>query len=140
MSNSQKKSRQTKRSSESVDATLTRQGGLSYLEIPAIDPRRSATFYEKVCGWKIDQRATDDFRFAEPSGQLIGRFVGGRAISRKPGLLPYIYIKDIQKAVKWVTRFGGKIVKPPYGEGNLLVAIIRDPAGNLIGLWEQASS
>jgi uncharacterized protein len=123
-----------------VDSCLARHGSLSYLEVPTLDPLKSAIFYEKVCGWKIEQRDTNDFRFAEPSGQLIGSFKTGGTISRKPGLLPYIYISGVKKAMKCVTKFGGKIVKPPYNEGNLLVAIIRDPAGNLIGLWEQASS
>ena len=36
-----------------VDASLARQGGLSYLEIPAIDPRQSTAFYEKVVGWNV---------------------------------------------------------------------------------------
>jgi hypothetical protein len=35
------------------DASLAWHGGLSYLEIPAIDPRQSAAFYEKVVGWNV---------------------------------------------------------------------------------------
>ena len=36
-----------------VGAKLARNGGLSYLEIPAIDARHSAVFYEKVFGWNL---------------------------------------------------------------------------------------
>jgi len=52
---------------------LAKHGRLSYLEIPAPDPRQSAAFYERVFGWKIDRRSSDDFRFSDREGLLIGR-------------------------------------------------------------------
>ncbi|HVC34743.1 MAG TPA: VOC family protein [Chloroflexota bacterium] len=118
------------------DARLTRHGGLSYLEIPAIDPVQSAAFYEHVLGWKIWWRDRDDPRFDDATGHLIGRWVTGRAISREPGLLPYIYVDRIDDAVERVTARGGEVVTAPYPEGNLWVATVRDPAGNVIGLWQ----
>jgi predicted enzyme related to lactoylglutathione lyase len=120
-----------------VDACLTRHGGLSYLEIPAVDARRSATFYEAVLGWSIRGHDTDDPRFADRTGHLIGRWDTGRAISREPGLLPYFYSDHIDSAVKRVVAHGGAIVEGPYPEGDLWVATVRDPAGNVIGLWQQ---
>src|SRR5271169_4947460 len=82
MADTQKGNESAKGADNNVDASLTRHGGLSYLEIPAVDARRSATFYEKVCGWKIEERAADDWRFSDPSGHLIGSWKIGRAISR----------------------------------------------------------
>ena len=125
------------KSSGGVDARLTTHGGLSYLEIPPVDTRQSATFYEKVCGWNIEQREGNDFCFAEPTGSLIGRWVDGRVSSREPGLLPYIYVDHIQDAVNEVAKYGAQVIKAPYVEGNLLVATIRDPAGNVIGRWQE---
>ena len=120
-----------------VDACLARHGGLSYLEIPAVDTRQSAAFYEKVFGWNLRHRDTDDPRFDDATGHLIGRWVTGRAISREPGLLPYIYVDRIDDAVSRVVAHGGEVVRPPYAEGNLWVAVFRDPAGNVIGLWQE---
>jgi predicted enzyme related to lactoylglutathione lyase len=124
-------------SNTGVDASLARHGGLSYLEIPAVDARRSATFYEKVLGWKLQERGTDDLRFTDLTGHLIGRWVTGHAISRQPGLLPYFYIDHIDSAVERVVAHGGEVVKAPYPEGDLWVATVRDPAGTVIGLWQQ---
>ncbi len=120
-----------------VDARLARHGGLSYLEIPALDTRESAVFYEKVLGWIVCGQDTDDARFQDATGHLIGRWVTGRAISREPGLLPYLYVDHIDGAVEQVAPHGGEVVKAPYAEGNLWVATVRDPAGNVIGLWQQ---
>ena|SRR5437870_4827481 len=90
----------TQESGAGVDPRLARHGSLSYLEIPAIDPRQSAAFYEKVLGWNVDWRGGDDFRFDDTTGHLIGHWVTGRPISREPGLLPYIYVDRIDDAVE----------------------------------------
>jgi predicted enzyme related to lactoylglutathione lyase len=135
-SESLKKTRTAK--AAGVDAKLARQGGLSYLEIPATNANSSAKFYAKVAGWKVREQKGEACRFSDPSGHLIGRFVAGRRISKWPGLLPYIYVRSIRQAVAQVARCGGGIVKGPYREGNLWVAVVRDPAGNMIGLWQAA--
>src|SRR5437899_1310218 len=97
---------QTRDSDPGVEARLARHGGLSYLEIPAIDPRQSAVFYEKVLGWNVEWRSSDDPRFGDATGHLIGRWVTGRAISREPGLLPYLYVTRIDDAVERVRAQG----------------------------------
>jgi uncharacterized protein len=117
-----------------VDASLARNGGLTYVEIPTNDPGKSAAFYQAVVGWLC--RDEDKIKFSDQTGHLIGRWVAGRTISRQPGLLPYIYVDQIRDAVSNVVPSGGEVVKAPYPEGNLLVAIIRDPAGNILGLWQ----
>jgi predicted enzyme related to lactoylglutathione lyase len=124
-------------SNQGVGASLARNGGLSYLEIPAVEARESAAFYEKVLGWILRAADTDDPRFQDPTGHLVGRWVTGRVISREPGLLPYIYVDHVDDAVERVVAHGGEVVKPPYAEGNLWVARVLDPAGNVIGLWQQ---
>jgi predicted enzyme related to lactoylglutathione lyase len=31
---------------------------------------------------------------------------------------------------------GAKVVRPPYQEGDVWVATLIDPAGNVIGIWQ----
>jgi predicted enzyme related to lactoylglutathione lyase len=129
--------REKHKSGNAVDETLTRHGGLSYLEIPALNARQSAAFYEQVLGWTIQERGKGDFRFEDGTVHLIGRWCVGHAIAREPGFLAYFYVDRIDDAVTRVTANGGTVVKPPYSEGNLWVATVRDPAGNVIGLWQE---
>src|SRR5712691_4036777 len=110
---------QPQSSATGVDAQLARHGGLSYLEVPAVEIRRSAAFYAKVFGWNVSGGDTDNPKFADQTGHLIGRWVTGRAISREPGLLPYIYVDRIDDAVERVATHGGEVIKAPYPEGNL---------------------
>jgi predicted enzyme related to lactoylglutathione lyase len=117
---------------------LARHGGLSYLEIPASEPGKSAVFYAAVMGWQCEERGVNDFRFSDGSGHLIGRFPTGRQATRVPGILVFIYVNNLQQAILSATQHGGETVKPPYAEGDVRVATIRDPSGNLIGLWQFA--
>ena len=133
---SNKRLRDPQGEAASVDSGLARPGGLSYLEIPAIDVQRSAAFYRSIVGWLPRGDDVDQSRFSDPGGHLIGKFVTGRAISRTPGLLPFIYVKPVRAVIEKIAVSGGEIVKAPYVEGTLLVALIRDPAGNIIGLWQ----
>jgi predicted enzyme related to lactoylglutathione lyase len=118
-----------------VDPRLAKHGKLSYIEIPAIDTLRSAEFYAKVFGWNVRGDA-EHAGFDDPSGELIGHWVTGRAISREPGVLPYIYVQGIDKTLDDVTKEGGEVVLAPRPEGDLCVATFRDPAGNLMGMWQ----
>jgi predicted enzyme related to lactoylglutathione lyase len=120
----------------SVDKGLACHGHISYLEIPAVDLNRSAAFYEAVFGWQIHRRDSGRISFDDRSGNFIGRWESGHAVSREPGLLPYIYVDRIDDVVRRVESHGGEVVKPLYAEGDLWVATFRDPAGNLMGIWQ----
>jgi predicted enzyme related to lactoylglutathione lyase len=128
---------QNQNQANGVDASLARHGALSYLEIPAVDKRQSADFYQEVLGWNIHHRDSSEPKFDDVAGNLIGRWVTGRTIAREPGLLPYFYVNRIDNAVHKVSTHSGEIVQAPYPEGNLWVATVRDPAGNVIGLWQE---
>jgi predicted enzyme related to lactoylglutathione lyase len=115
---------------------LARHGGLTYLHIPAADLRQSASFYGAVFGWKIEERP-DGVRFADRDGFLIGGFGLGPAQGEER-LVCYFYVDDIHAAVALATAAGGEVIAPPSAQPDILVARVRDPAGNVIGLWQFA--
>ena len=119
-----------------VDKRLAHHGHVSYLEIPAVDTEKSATFYEAVFGWAVERRANGRRSFDDGTGTLIGSWATGRTASREPGLLPYIYVNHIDAIIERLVKKGGEVVTPPYPEGDLWVATFRDPAGNLLGVWQ----
>jgi predicted enzyme related to lactoylglutathione lyase len=56
------------------------------------------------------------------------------------GRLAYIQIPAIDvrtSADFYAGIFGAPIVTPPYLEGDVWVATFRDPAGNVIGIWQK---
>ena len=116
-----------------VDATLKRHGGLSYLEIPATNLEAAESFYHHTLAWK-----TGGGKFSDPANLLIGRFVTSRPPTQHPGMIPYFYITNIHQAVQAALTHGGQEIKPIYPDADLWIALLRDPAGNVLGLWEQA--
>lgn len=120
-----------------VDERVARHGSFSYLHIPAINARQSAAFYEQVFGWNIRGRDTDHPRFDDATGHISGAWVTDHMVSREPGLLPYIYVNRVHDTLDQVVAQGGEVVRAPYREGNLWVATFRDPAGNVMGLFQE---
>ena len=120
-----------------VDRRLGRTGGISYLHIPAVDVRRSAAFYGAALGWTIHNADTDRPGFEDGGGYVGGAFVTYQAVSREPGFLFYVYVDRLDEAVERVAAAGGEVVRAPYPEGNLWIATFRDPAGNVVGLWQE---
>jgi predicted enzyme related to lactoylglutathione lyase len=118
---------------------LLRRPRLCYLEIPALDVHQSAKFYEKVFGWNIRHRDTDRPSFDDATGNVSGAWVTGRESAREPGLLAYIWVDSIEAILKQATAHGSVVVETAHpdspGSSNL-IATFRDPAGNLIGLYQ----
>jgi uncharacterized protein len=119
-----------------VEPSVARPGGVSYLRIPALDPQISAAFYGPVFGWTVsDDPARSSF--ADGSGHVIGHFRADLPVAADGGVRPYIYVDDIDETLARVAAHGGQVTLPPYPEGDLWVALFRDPAGNTIGAWQQ---
>ena len=120
-----------------VDPRQARNGGITYLHIPAVEVQQSATFYERVFGWTIRRRGADHASFDDTTGHVVGAWATDLAPAREPGLLPYIYVDRIDDTLAQVVAQGGEVVKAPYPEGNLWVATFRDLAGNVLGIWQE---
>jgi predicted enzyme related to lactoylglutathione lyase len=115
-----------------------RSGGISYLRVPAGEPSRSAAFYEAVFGWKVDANR-DDPSFQDGTGHVIGHFMADLPPAGEAGVLPYVFVERVDVTLEKVVAQGGEILTPPYPEDDLRVATFRDPGGNVIGVWQQAS-
>lgn len=98
-------------------------------------------FYENVFGWNIRKRGTDRPSFDDATGDVSGAWVTGRKIAAEPGLLPYVWVGDsIEATLTRVTAQGGVVVESPHPDhpgSTSWIATFRDPAGNLIGLYQE---
>lgn len=123
-----------------VDITRLPNPRFCYLEIPALDAAASAAFYEAVFGWGIRHRATPAPRFDDACGVVSGMWVTGRRIAAEPGLLPSIMVDSVAETLARVRAHGGAVAKEPAPDAPgspCLVAWFRDPAGNVLGLYQE---
>jgi predicted enzyme related to lactoylglutathione lyase len=116
-----------------------RNGKVCYIEIPAIDINGSASFYEKVFGWGIRTRGDGSVAFDDSVGEVSGTWVLGRKPATEPGLLIYIMVDSVAATLDTVVASGGEIVQPIGMDAPEITARFSDPAGNIIGLYQQPS-
>ncbi len=117
----------------SEEPSVFRPGAVSYLRLPAPDAARLADFYRGAFGWII-RGDPGEPAFTDGSGHVIGHFSPDLPVGGDAGVRPYIYVERIDESLAQVTAHGGKVTVPPYAEGDLWVALLRDPAGNTIGV------
>jgi predicted enzyme related to lactoylglutathione lyase len=121
-----------------VEATVARPGGISYLGLPARDAAESAEFYRAVFGWEV--RGTPDrLSFSDGTGHVIGHWRTDLPAAGEAGIRPYIYVTRLDEVLAKAVERGAEVVSAPYPEGSLTIATVRDPAGNVIGIWQEAA-
>ena len=114
---------------------VDRVSGITYVHIPARDPVASAAFYRAVFDWEIRGNPQHP-SFSDGTGDVIGAWVTDVPVAGDAGIVPYVYVANVDETLEKVTGQGGLIAKAPYPEGDLRVATFRDPAGNVIGVWQ----
>src|SRR5581483_9864490 len=110
---------------------------ICYLEIPAADVHEAAAFYEQAFGWNIRFRETERPSFDDTTGQVSGAWVRDRTPDPDPGILPYIMVADAAAAAAAVVAAGGTVVLPAGKYGTETLARFLDPAGNLLGIYQE---
>jgi predicted enzyme related to lactoylglutathione lyase len=114
-------------------------GKVCYIEMPAVDIQRSADFYAKVFGWSIRRRGDGSTAFDDTTGEVSGSWVAARPAASHPGLLVYIMVDSVAATIDAVVAHGGELVQPIGADAPEITARFRDPAGNVIGLYQQPS-
>lgn len=115
-----------------------RDGGVSYLHIPCRQPARAADFYEAAFGWTA-RRDSEQPAFSDATGHVTGHFMRGKPARADTGVLPFVYVDDLDAALRRVEQHGGSIEHAARPEGTLRVASVRDPEGNRIGVWTETA-
>jgi uncharacterized protein len=118
---------------------MFRSNGISYLRLPSADPKATAEFYAAVFDWKVNA-AREDPSFEDGTGHVIGHISSDHEVAGEAGIRPYVYVEDVERALELVEANGGEVVTPTYPEGDLAVAVFRDPAGNVVGVWQRAAT
>jgi predicted enzyme related to lactoylglutathione lyase len=115
-----------------------RTGKICYIEIPAIDISQSAQFYQRVFGWHVRQRNDGSTAFDDTTGEVSGMWVLGRPPSNVPGLLVSIMVASAAATIEAIIAAGGEIVQPVNPDEREVYALFRDPAGNILSIYQQS--
>jgi predicted enzyme related to lactoylglutathione lyase len=112
-------------------------GKICYVELPAINEESSASFYKDVFNWHIRKRGDGSIAFDDGVGQVSGSFIAGKKAATEPGYLIHIMVDDIETTMRLIVEKGGKIVQPVGMQAPEITAQFSDPAGNVLGLYQE---
>ena len=111
-------------------------GKICYIEMPAVDVAASAEFYQSIFGWNIRTRGDGSVAFDDAVGEVSGTWRLHRKPMTEVGLLVYIMVDSVAATIDKVTANGGVIVQPIGGDAPEITARFKDPAGNILGLYQ----
>ncbi len=112
-------------------------GKICYIEIPAEDIETSAQFYASAFDWSIRQRGDGATAFDDTVGGVSGTWVTGRPAMTEPGLLVYVMVADARATSGRLESLGAEIVQPVDPAASEVFFTFRDPAGNVLGVYQQ---
>ncbi|HTX69111.1 MAG TPA: VOC family protein [Thermoleophilia bacterium] len=122
---------------------------ITWFQIPAADMARATTFYETICGIKLDRLDAGpgmqmaSFPADAQAGEISGAIVCGEgAVPSATGTAVFLNANpDLQVVLDRVEPAGGKILMPKTRiemEGAGHFAMIADTEGNTVGLHSQS--
>lgn len=118
-------------------APTSMNGKICYLEIPANDVNASSKFYQAVFGWSVRTRGDGHLAFDDTTGEVSGSWVKGRTPGENVGILTYIMVKSAEDACAAIVANGGSIIQPIGADAPEITARFKDPAGNVLGLYQE---
>ena len=114
-----------------------RTGKICYIEMPATDIAQSAQFYQQVFGWHIRQHDDGSTAFDDTVGGVSGTWVAGRSPAANPGMIVHIMVANAAATIEAIVAAGGEITQPVNPYEHEVYALFRDPAGNILGIYQQ---
>jgi len=121
-----------------MTSMASRTGKICYVEIPAQDVELSASFYRHAFDWNIRQHDDGTTAFDDTTGQVSGMWVLGRTPALEPGFVISIMVADAHRALDKIVAAGGEIVREINPDAREITAWFRDPAGNVLGIYEES--
>lgn len=114
----------------------------AWIDITAREAERSRTFYGELLGWEIDVEESVNYGLVQPSDERLPGGIGQASADspHPPGVVVYFTVDDLGRALERAERLGAaRLVAPWELPGLGRMAVIGDPDGNRIGLWQTRS-
>ncbi len=112
-------------------------GKICYVQMPALDVQVSADFYQWVFDWRIRERGNGEVVFDDPVGGVSGVWDTSRKAADDPGMIVSIIVRDAMASADAIAAAGGTIVDAPDPLQSDVHGTCRNPAGNLLSIYEQ---
>ncbi|MCL4839172.1 MAG: VOC family protein [Thermoanaerobaculia bacterium] len=121
-------------------------GEIAWADLTVPDAEGLRDFYAEVVGWRpepVEMGSYADFNLVQPAtGEPAAGLCHARGANADlpPVWLLYVVVRDLAASVERCLELGGELVAGPRALGpEARLAVIRDPAGAALALWERLS-
>ena len=115
-------------------------GAPCWVDLFTSDPDRSRAFYSALFGWtpeEPNQEFGGYFNFTKDGVRIAGGMRNDGSSGQPDGWSVYLATDDAEKTVAGATAHGGQVMVPPMAVGDLgTMAVVSDPGGAVIGMWQ----
>jgi len=118
-------------------------GHFCWVDLATADAGKAKAFYGALFGWRAsEQRANGgSFDLLQLAGANVGSLYQLDLAHRQRGVpshwTPYVRVGDIDEAVRRAAALGGSLLVGPLCiPGVAHIALVADPAGAALGLWQ----
>lgn len=112
----------------------------AWIDITASDAERSRDFYRDLLDWEIDVDESVNYGLVRPTSERLPGGIG-QTSDESPhprGVVVYFAVDDLDQALERAESLGAALLVPAWelpGLGKM--AVVGDPDGNRIGLWQR---
>ena len=99
------------------------------------DPAAATSFYEQLLAWKESPQSPPGMTAFGSDAPWAGVTAGE---GLPTGWRPYVQVDDLASSVRHATKLGAQVVKDTTQGPAGTFAVVRDPAGGAIALWQAA--
>jgi predicted enzyme related to lactoylglutathione lyase len=119
-------------------------GAFSWVELATTDQAAAKTFYSRLFGWAVDDSPVgpgETYSMFTLEGRHTGAAYTMREDERQMGIPShwnlYVTVRSADAVAGRVAGLGGKVLVPPFDVMDVgRMAVIQDPTGAVLALWE----
>ncbi len=118
-------------------------GTPSWVDLQTTDQSAAKSFYSGLFGWTYDDQPIDDntvYSMAELQGEHVAAIapLGDQAAAGiPPHWNSYVTVADVDASAGQVAKAGGTLIAPPFDVMDAgWMAVVADPTGGVIALWQ----
>ncbi|RMF75504.1 MAG: VOC family protein [Acidobacteria bacterium] len=122
--------------------TPPRTGTIAWTDLTVEDAAGVRDFYKEVVGWRAEPVSMgdyDDFGMVPPGGDAAVAGVchaRGANADIPPQWLIYVVVESVERSAARCAELGGEVVAGPRTLGGGRFAVVRDPAGAVLAIYE----
>jgi predicted enzyme related to lactoylglutathione lyase len=110
-------------------------GPIVHIEFKSADFERTASFYEKLFGWKTAKNASSTYMKVDGVDAPSAGWIRADLI-QSTGPVAYLTVDDLAAKLGEVEQAGGRVlVRSLAFAGGGEIGLVADPDGNVLGLW-----